>query len=100
MYFVSDDDIVTAVQQTSAEVVWRQEGLKNRKLTSPLAFSNYVLVGDAQGYLHVLAQSDGRFVARRRLSAGLRSPMIESDGIVYVLANDGKLSAFEIRLGA
>ncbi|MDE0662206.1 MAG: outer membrane protein assembly factor BamB [Gammaproteobacteria bacterium] len=100
LYFVSDEDVVTAVQQTSAEVVWRQEGLKNRKLTSPLAFSNYVLVGDAEGYLHVLAQSDGRFVARRRLSAGLRSPMIESDGIVYVLANDGKLSAFEIRLGA
>ncbi len=100
LYFVSDEDIVTAVQQTSAEVVWRQEGLKNRKLTSPLAFSNYVLVGDEQGYLHVLAQSDGRFVARRRLSAGLRSPMVESDGIVYVLANDGNLSAFEIRLGA
>lgn len=98
LYFVTDEDIVTAVQQGSADVVWRQEGLKNRKLTSPLAFSNYVLVGDADGYLHVLAQSDGRFVARQRLSAGLRSPMVESDGIVYVLTNDGKLSAFEIRL--
>ena len=98
LYFVTDEDIVTAVQQGSADVVWQQEGLKNRKLTSPLAFSNYVLVGDADGYLHVLAQSDGRFVARHRLSAGLRSPMVESDGIVYVLANDGKLSALEIRL--
>ena len=98
LYFVTDEDVVTAVQQGSADVVWRQEGLKNRKLTSPLAFSNYVLVGDAQGYLHVLAQTDGRFVARRRLSAGLRSPMVERDGIVYVLANDGKLSALEIRL--
>lgn len=98
LYYVTDEDVVTAVQQGTADVVWRQEGLKNRKLTSPLAFSNYVLVGDDQGYLHVLAQSDGRFVARRRLSAGLRSPMVESDGIVYVLANDGKLSALEIRL--
>lgn len=99
LYFVTDEDVVTAVQQGNAEVVWRQEGLRNRKLTSPLAFSNYVLVGDEEGYLHVLAQSDGRFVARRRLSAGLRSPMVESDGVVYVLANDGKLSALEIRLG-
>ena len=98
LYFVTDEDIVTAVQQGTADVVWRQEGLKNRKLTSPLAFSNYVLVGDADGYLHVLAQSDGRFIARYRLSAGLRSPMVERDGIVYVLANDGKLSALEIRL--
>ena len=98
LYFVTDEDVVTAVQQGTADEVWRQEGLKNRKLTSPLAFSNYVLVGDAEGYLHVLAQTDGRFVARRRLSAGLRSPMVERDGIVYVLANDGKLSALEIRL--
>ena len=100
IYMVTDDDVVTAVQQGSAEVVWRQEGLKNRRLTSPMAFSNYVLVGDADGYLHVLAQTDGRFVARRRLSGGLQSPIVESDGIVYVLANDGKLSALEIRLGS
>ena len=98
LYFVTDEDVVTAVQQSTADVVWRQEGLKYRKLTSPMAYSNYVLVGDADGYLHVLAQSDGRFVARRQLSAGLRSPMVEADGIVYVLANDGRLSAFEIRL--
>ena len=48
----------------------------------------------------MLAQTDGRFVARRRLSGGLQSPIVESDGIVYVLANDGKLSALEIRLGS
>ena len=98
LYFVTDEDVVTAVQQGTAEVVWNQEGLKNRKLTSPMAFSNYVLVGDADGYLHVLAQSDGRIIARSKMSAGLRSPMVEADGIVYVLANDGKLSALEIRL--
>ena len=97
LYFVTDEDVVTAVNQGTANVVWTQEGLKNRKLTSPMAFSNYVLVGDDDGYLHVLAQSDGRFLARRRLSAGLRAPMIEVDGIVYVLANDGKLAALEIR---
>ena len=99
LYMVTDEDVVTAVQQGSAEVVWQQEGLKNRRLTSPMAFSNYVLVGDADGYLHVLAQADGRIMARGRLSSGLQSPMVESDGIVYVLANDGKLSALEIRLG-
>ena len=98
LYMVTDEDVVTAVHQGNAEVVWEQEGLKNRRLTSPMAFSNYVLVGDADGYLHVLAQTDGRFVARRRLSGGLQSPIVESDGIVYVLANDGKLSALEIRL--
>ncbi len=98
LYLVSDEDVVTAIHQGTADVVWEQEALKNRQLTSPIAFSNYVLVGDAEGYLHVLAQSDGRMIARQRLSSGLRSAMVEGDGMVYVLANDGKLSAFQVRL--
>ena len=97
VYFVSDDDVVTAVQQGSAAVVWSQEGLRNRKLTSPVAFGNYVLVGDEEGYLHVLAQSDGRFVARRKLGSGLRTRMVEADNIVYVLGNNGTLEALEIK---
>ncbi len=96
IYMVSDDDVVTAVGQRSAAVVWRQDGLKNRQLTSPLAFGNYLLVGDAEGYVHVLAQSDGRLVARRKLEGGLRTPMIEADGIVYALTDNGQLDALRI----
>ena len=96
IYVVSDDDVITAVGQTTSAVVWEQDGLKNRKLTSPVAFGNYLLVGDADGYLHVLAQSDGRFVARRKLGGGLRSPMVEAEGVVFVLTNKGRLEALEI----
>ena len=97
IYLVSEDDIVMAVGQRSAAVVWRQEGLKNRRLTSPVAFGNYLLVGDEDGYLHVLAQSDGRFVARRKIGDGLRSPMLEVDDVVYALTDDGRLEALEIK---
>lgn len=98
VYVVSDDDVVRAIDQGDAVVVWEQEALRNRRLTSPLAFGNYVLVGDDEGYLHVIAQSDGRFVARRRIDgSGLRSGMIEADGTVYVLSNGGRLEAVEIR---
>ena len=96
IYVVGSDDVVTAVGQTNAAVVWEQAGLRNRKLTSPIAFGNYLLVGDSVGYLHVLAQSDGRFVARRKLGGGLRSPMVEADGVVFVLTNKGQLEALRI----
>ena len=97
IYVVSDEDVVSAIEQTDAALVWRQEGLRNRRLTSPVAFGNYVLVGDAEGYLHVLAQSDGRLVARRKIGDGLRSGMIVADNVVYLLTNDGRLNALEIR---
>ena len=97
IYYVAANDEVAAVSQASAAVAWRQAGLKNRRLTSPLAYGNYIVVGDEEGYLHVLAQSDGRFVARRKLSAGLRTRPLQVDNTVYVLANDGQLEALRIR---
>ena len=95
--YLVDDDVVLAIGQRDAGVVWRQDALKNRGLTSPTAFGNYVLVGDAEGYLHVLAQSDGRFVARAKLGKGLRTPLVEVDGAVYAISDDGRLTAMEIR---
>ena len=96
VYLVSDDDVVNAFAIASAAAAWQQENLRNRRLTSPLAFGNYLLVGDEEGWLHVLAQSDGRFLARRKAPGGLRSPLVEVDDVVYVLADDGSLEALEI----
>ena len=97
IYVVEQGDIVVAVGQDTAAEVWRQEGLRNRGLTSPRAFGNYLVVGDSEGYIHVLAQSDGRMVARGKLGKGLRSPFAEVGGVVYALSNDGRLAALEIK---
>lgn len=97
IYVVDDADRVIAIDQQTAQEAWRQDGLSLRKLSSPLVFSNYLAVGDNDGYLHILAQSDGRFLGRRKLdSSGLRSNMVYADGTLYVLGNSGSLHALEI----
>lgn len=97
IYAVDEADIITAFDRDSGEVVWTQEALKRRRLSPPTAFSNYLVVGDDEGYLHVLAQSDGRFLGRRRIDGkGLRSGMSVADGTLFVLGNSGKLSALTI----
>ncbi|MFN3238137.1 MAG: outer membrane protein assembly factor BamB, partial [Pseudomonadales bacterium] len=53
---------------------------------------------DFEGYLHLVAQSDGRFVGRVRVdSDGLNSPVVVDGSRMYVLGNSGRLSAFELR---
>ena len=97
LYVVDADDHLHAVDLESSDEAWQQEGLRNRKLTGPVAYSNYVLVGDQDGYLHIMAQSDGRFLARKRLdSDGLRSAMVVSNSVVYILGNSGSLVALEL----
>lgn len=99
VYVVDDDDVITAIDQNNAEVVWRSEALWRRDLSAPVAFSNYLAVADSDGYLHILAQSDGRMMGRRKLDGkGVRSAMIYSDGKLYVLGNSGSLQALEIEV--
>ena len=73
IYAVEEKDTVTAVDQSRGEVVWQHDLLARRRLTAPLAFSNYVVVGDAEGYLHIMAQRDGRMMGRTKVGGkGLR----------------------------
>lgn len=98
VYVVDDLDIVTAIDKRTSDVIWTQPGLYKRKLTSPIAFSNYLVVGDGDGYLHVMAQSDGRFVGRRKIDGdGLSAAMIVADGTLFCLSNGGKLVALTVQ---
>ncbi|MEM1433440.1 MAG: outer membrane protein assembly factor BamB [Pseudomonadota bacterium] len=97
VYVINEDDQIIALDLQSAEDSWTQEGLFRRKLSNPLAFDSYLLAGDDEGFLHVLAQSDGRFIGRRRIdSKGLRAKPIVADELIYVLGNGGRLVAFNL----
>jgi len=97
VYVIDEDDKIVAFDQESAEEAWENTSLLRRSLSSPVAYNNYLLVGDDEGYLHVVAQSDGRFLGRTKLDgAGLRSPFTVADGTVYAFGTGGSLTAFEI----
>lgn len=97
IYVIDEEDKIVAVDQESTEEAWVNNSLALRELSSPVAYNNYLLVGDDAGYLHVMAQSDGRFLGRTKLdSAGLRSPFTVADGTVYVYGSGGSLTALEI----
>ena len=97
IYMVDENDKVSAIDQESADENWVNEGLVRRVASSPVAYNNYLLIGDDDGYLHVLAQSDGRFLGRTKIDGdGLRSPFTVVDGTVYVYGSGGSLTALEI----
>ncbi len=99
IYVVNDDDVVIAIDERTAQEVWRQDGLYRRKLTGPIAFGNYLVVCDGKGFVHVLAQSDGRFMGRMKADGdGVRSRPVVGDDLFYVLGNSGKLRALDIQL--
>lgn len=97
VYVVTEDDEVVAIDERTADEVWRQDGLFLRRLSAPIAYGNYVVMADEDGYLHVLAQSDGRFLGRMRVDRkGVRTRAVQADGLTYVLGNSGVLRAINI----
>lgn len=98
LYAVGKEDHVFSLNKQTDTMLWDVDRLKNRGLTSPSLLGEYVLVGDADGYLHVLARSDGRTVGRTRIdSDGLRSDFTVVDDVLYGLSNGGELFALTVR---
>lgn len=94
--FVSDNaGTVWALNRRSGAALWRQEGLANRWLTTPVVHGNAVVVGDLEGYLHWLDLDSGQFVARQRLSKrAIRATPKVSDGVLVAVDVRGQLAAY------
>ncbi len=97
--YVSDDEgNVWALQDGSGDSLWRQTRLLRRKLTAPVVVGDDVIVGDLEGYVHWISRQDGRFTARVKVAdTAIRSKPVVSDNLVFVMAADGKLTAFRIK---
>ena len=97
IYAVSADDEVAAFDANSSASVWQQSDLRYRQLTSPAVLGTTVVVGDNLGFLHFMSQIDGHFVARYDYGdSGLLSDPVVVDDTLYVLGNDGRLSALKL----
>jgi len=64
-FFASDvDGNVVALDRNSGANIWKQDKLLRRKLTAPIVVNGNVVVGDVEGFLHVISPEDGAMVGR------------------------------------
>ncbi|MDO6527997.1 outer membrane protein assembly factor BamB [Motilimonas sp. 1_MG-2023] len=93
LYLTDDKGHIYAVDRRNGAQIWSNTQLEYRNLTAPLVAGEYILVGDAEGYLHWL-DSDGRFVAQQELdSDGLYTvPVLYQDKVI-VQTRSGKVIA-------
>ncbi|MCK5003291.1 MAG: hypothetical protein KAS57_09710, partial [Gammaproteobacteria bacterium] len=68
-------------------------------------FGDYLVVGDADGYLHVMSKFDGRFVARVSVGGhddqflsenGILVPPVVTDDAIIVTTRDGLLYSYSL----
>jgi outer membrane protein assembly factor BamB len=97
VFLVGADDTVKAYNATSGQLMWENDQLTRRRLGASQTFGSYVAVADFEGYVHIMSQTDGAFVARRKVDGnGVSAPMASVDDVLYVLGNSGDMEALSI----
>jgi outer membrane protein assembly factor BamB len=98
VYVTDDRGAVIALDKNSGSSLWKQDKLTDRRVSGPLVYRNYVVVGDLEGIVHVINRDDGSFAARISTdgSAIVATP-IALDNAVLVQTRKGGLFAIDVQ---
>lgn len=96
VYAGDADSSIWALDLRTGSSEWKQDGLKYRWVGELAVQGDAVVVGDFEGYVHWLSITDGKFVARTRLSKEPieAAPVVVGD-VVYVMDVEGEIGAFK-----
>lgn len=92
------EDTVWLVDRRNGSTLWRDDQLVRRQLTRPVFMGGLVVVADFEGYLHFYDAESGKIVARGSAGEAPASAPLVSGNTLYLLDEDGTLSAW--RAGA
>lgn len=96
--YVSDDrGAVHALDRSNGRSLWKQDRLAHRQLSQPLPLGEEIVLGDLQGYVHVLARDSGAFVARAATDGSpVRAAPLRLPGGFLVQTQGGSLYALAL----
>ncbi|MFK5987104.1 MAG: outer membrane protein assembly factor BamB [Pseudomonadota bacterium] len=97
IYITDSDNNIWAFGQKNGEILWKQDKLKYRQLTSPTIIGKNLLVSDFEGYVHVLSTIDGELIGRKQFDSEgyLVSPVVYKDDI-YLYGNSGSITSIKL----
>jgi outer membrane protein assembly factor BamB len=94
LYITDSKDNLWAAAPGDGAGLWRQAGLLHRRLTAPALLGNYVLVGDREGYVHLISRRDGQLLGFERVAkARIGHAPLVNGGVAYVYLDDGSVAA-------
>ncbi len=90
LYVVDDDSHLVALSASNGEQRWRLDDLAGRQLTAPAFADGRLVVGDFEGYLHVIDAENGTLVGRTEIDgSGISARPLTDGNRVYAMADDG-----------
>jgi outer membrane protein assembly factor BamB len=97
LYLTDGNSDVWELDMRNGADLWKQSDLHLRRLTAPALVGSHLVVGDFEGYLHVLSKDDGGLVGRLKLDdEPIRAAPVVFDDVIYVYTAGGTLAALAV----
>jgi outer membrane protein assembly factor BamB len=97
--FVTDEKgAVHSLDISNGASTWKQDLLAGHGTGRPRVFGDYVVVGDGEGYIHILRKEDGTLVGRHRTnSSPILADLQRAAGDIVVQTRDGNVYALGVQ---
>jgi outer membrane protein assembly factor BamB len=94
VYAVDMEGLVVAASRDIGGLLWIQDALAHRKPSAPAVLDGHIIVGDFEGYLHLLSPQNGSVLGRGHpFSDAIRAqPVVVGDRAI-VLSTSGEVAA-------
>lgn len=98
-YITDEKNAIVALDKSNGASLWKQDKLAGRGVSAPLAFGRFVIVGDFEGYVHLLSREDGSFAARIATDgSAIGAPPIALDAnTILVQTRNGGIFAIAVQ---
>lgn len=93
---VDDKDTVHRLDKTNGQIIWSNSEMPGRRLSPPAFTPEFdVVVGDTQGYIHVLDIDTGTLIGRSRVSKeAITARPVATDDAMFIQSIDGVVAAY------
>lgn len=97
LFVVTDNSQVVALDANTGQEIWRNNNLEDRWLTAPAFADGRLVLGDFEGYVHLINAREGDIVGRTRVHrSGISVRPVTEGNIIHVQANNGRLETLEV----
>lgn len=91
VYVSTTDGHLQAYDEKDGQLLWEVKALAHRQLSNPVVLGRWLVVGDFEGYLHIIEQTEGKIVGRMRTRGAIRQLNVIDDQLLVNSAS-GALS--------
>jgi len=93
---VESDSTIKSITSRTLEESWSSEEYRNRETSNATSFDNYIVIGDFEGYIHIIDPLNGKTVGRERLSKKPIKRIISRSNNFYVVDEGFNLYSLSI----